>query len=286
MRRAPRLAADLSCQSFADHERILNTNLKCQALFIANLGRKPCALHQIIKSAHTQKSSVRFSAPLKTNPKKLAALVLVAVYFTPLLNPPIYYEAGALSYAYDFLLRVGYPALCLLVLRRWCAVRWSDLGFPPKVWGDYTKGEFLAYAFISTLWCMTTILVSVGLENHTELDTSKGFPLAVLGPAPVAMAFYLNVSAPLVEEIMYRGVLGWMLLSSRSSALRGIAFVALSSLLFAIGHTGHGWFGVLRTAYLGLVLALIYLRLRNIWFGMVGHFLLDYHGFVQMMKYG
>jgi membrane protease YdiL (CAAX protease family) len=86
---------------------------------------------------------------------------------------------------------------------------------------------------------------------------------------------YLALSAALVEEVFYRGVLARLVIGSRDTALKRHLFVAVSAILFGVNHWSQGLPQVVATIYLGVVAAFLYLRLRNLWYVIGGHLVLN-----------
>lgn len=64
---------------------------------------------------------------------------------------------------------------------------------------------------------------------------------------------WVSITAGMCEEILYRG----LLLAVLSAALGLWPAVILSTAIFGLGHAYQGWKGILKTAAMGLVLALL-----------------------------
>src|SRR2546430_181913 len=94
------------------------------------------------------------------------------------------------------------------------------------------------------------------------------------GLARVALSFYLSLTSALVEEIMHKGVWREILASYFKDRNFAMVYAVSSSTLLALGHWGS--VAEVITIFLeGLVLAMIYIRLRTLWPLIVSHFLID-----------
>ena len=81
----------------------------------------------------------------------------------------------------------------------------------------------------------------------------------------------VSVTAGIVEEVIYRGFLFWYLLQFMPLW----AAVAVSAVIFALGHSYQGVSGMLRVFVVGLFAGGLYALSDSIWLVMVGHALLD-----------
>ena len=107
----------------------------------------------------------------------------------------------------------------------------------------------------------------------------QNFRYAQAIPANPWLAFtaitYLAVSAGVVEEIIFRG-LPYLLFSSRlSGASLTASYLLVTSALFASVHWENGSGETFATFFLGLAIAAIYTRVRNLWPFIIGHVFTD-----------
>ncbi len=82
---------------------------------------------------------------------------------------------------------------------------------------------------------------------------------------------FVSMTAGIVEEIIYRGFVIWVL--ALFMPLWAAAIV--SSLAFGVAHAYQGWEGVLKTGALGGLFAVIYLVTGTIWIPVLLHAVLD-----------
>jgi membrane protease YdiL (CAAX protease family) len=101
-----------------------------------------------------------------------------------------------------------------------------------------------------------------------QLDALK---LAPRNTRELFAFFPVAITAGVWEEIFYRGFLMWFF-----APLAGIVgSIAISSVIFGIGHAYQGWKGVLRTTLAGLVFATGYALTGSLWWLMILHAAID-----------
>ena len=110
---------------------------------------------------------------------------------------------------------------------------------------------------------------------------NTGFAALGIGSKPLIVRILMALAAALSEEVVYRRVLFRYLLSLRlpDPAKLVLAF-SVSSLVFGFGHFHAGVEKCVTTSISGLVFAGFYLRRKNIWVVIVGHFLGDGLAFI------
>jgi membrane protease YdiL (CAAX protease family) len=64
-------------------------------------------------------------------------------------------------------------------------------------------------------------------------------------------------------------------IGNSGSSIRRFSFVLMSSTVFALNHWPQGGFKVIATAYLGAIAAVLFLKLRNLWYLIAGHLALN-----------
>ena len=148
------------------------------------------------------------------------------------------------------------------------------LGWPP---GPAGKAGLALIA-------LAALAVAILVANAPRLVTPARYPvlreqmrhIKILPRSTPEMLVFLGVSvtAGVWEELIYRGFLIWFLLPYAGL----IGAVALSSIVFGLGHLYQGWRGVLSTATLGLVFALGFVFSQSLWWVMAAHALVDLYG--------
>src|SRR5262245_28010400 len=171
--------------------------------------------------------------------------------------------AGLLCY--EVAVRVLLPVLCLAALLKVHGVTWLALGFPARPLGDLKYPVFLGFAVLWSLTCLSYFFLDeiVRYAFDTSLDELPD-PISSVGVPSLAAIVYYLLTAPFLEEVFYRGVLGAALLSRRASSR--VLFVAISALLFGAAHaTVGGLPAFISTAYFGALMAIFYVLVPNIW---------------------
>jgi membrane protease YdiL (CAAX protease family) len=92
--------------------------------------------------------------------------------------------------------------------------------------------------------------------------------------------FALSVTAGVVEELLYRGFVLWVL----AQWMPLWAAVVLSSIAFGLAHSYQGRAGVLRTGGIGLLFAVLFVASGSIWLPMLFHALFDVVQGVQLRE--
>ncbi len=127
---------------------------------------------------------------------------------------------------------IGYgPSMvwCWYVRRRWgegrslnigWAFRWSDLGWGPLAW----LGAIGTQIAVATLVLLLDVPLSSNVEGVSELDVDRAYVVATVITAVVA--------APIVEEVVFRGVV----LRGFLSRFGPVIAIALQGVLFGIAH--------------------------------------------------
>ena len=142
------------------------------------------------------------------------------------------YEWPVVSYV-AILVVIGYgPSVwwCRYVSRRWGTGRWrDDLGFRFR-WSDLGWGPLVWFAAVATQVAVAAIVLAADVPTSSntdgvgEVDADRGYVIAVLVSAVVA--------APLVEELVFRGVV----LRGFVGRLGPFVSVVLQGLLFGAAH--------------------------------------------------
>ena len=142
-----------------------------------------------------------------------------------------------------------------------------------------------------SLWgiaCFVINLVLIGGVSYLFLrglvdKANHGFDIQRFNSKPIAIKAFMAFSAALSEEVIYRRVLLRYLLgvSLRLPMHVSLSFaIVMSSLVFGFGHFHAGFEKCLITSVLGVVFAGFYIRKRNIWVVVIGHFLEDAFAFI------
>jgi membrane protease YdiL (CAAX protease family) len=185
----------------------------------------------------------------------------------------------SLFWILDLTQYVFVPLLSFWALWRFAGVRPDAYGLA-RLAGDKTSFSGLI------LWAVVLFVFTVGDGAARFLATfvpivwgGSGFSYSNAIPTnpegALAALAYICFSAAMVEEIVYRG-LPLVYLSSRSapSALNFL-YPVISATAFSIIHWENGSYELVATFVLGLVLAALYARVKNLWPFIFGHTVAD-----------
>jgi hypothetical protein len=214
--------------------------------------------------------------------RQAVALVIVINIVVPFVLLPLKVvwlpHSPGIFWLYVETLNIVLPLLSVLFLWKYFAIPPSSYGltFPPRLSWDVIGQSLLvavtigvAYFFVlrvlwSLLWEQVEIPSVIGY--HATLPSGLWRVPAIAG---------MSLTAGLFESIVFIG-LPWLLFKHRanSTAFRW-AFVCCSSLAFGASHRGNGTLEVIATAVFGLVAALWFVRLRDLWPIVLGHAAVD-----------
>ncbi len=134
---------------------------------------------------------------------------------------------------------LGYgPSLawCWYVRRRWGGGTWAGVGWKFR-WSDLGWGPLAYLAAIGTqiavamMVLLLDIPLSSNVEDVTDLDVDRAYVVATVITAVIA--------APIVEEIVFRGVV----MRGFLSRMKAVFAIALQGVLFGVAHVDpvRGW---------------------------------------------
>ena len=139
---------------------------------------------------------------------------------------------------------------------------------------DVDRNILLGFAlyvpFLFVIGLVTQVLTSLGLSQPSEPGPSY---FHVGGHWQLALAVVLVVVVAVSEELIFRG---YLINRLRTATGNTAAAVALSSVIFALGHGYEGSLGVITVGVMGLIFSLIYLWRQSLVVPIVLHFLQDF----------
>lgn len=151
----------------------------------------------------------------------------------------------------------------------------SDIGWSfQHVWREIGIGIVLfvpTFVFASIL---QPLLARIGLTSPPSSATSFLQPTNL---PQVALALALVLVVALAEETIFRG---YLIQRFRTMTLSTAMAVALSSVIFALGHGYEGGVGLVTVGIIGVIFALVYIWRGSLVAPMTMHFLQDFIGIV------
>ncbi|NIP73337.1 MAG: CPBP family intramembrane metalloprotease [Gammaproteobacteria bacterium] len=136
-------------------------------------------------------------------------------------------------------------------------------------------GVALFVPFYLGAGALETFLRQMGLGGLTEIPPY----LVPRGPAQYGLALLFVGVVAVAEESIFRG---YLILRLRAVTGSTSAAVAVSTVVFALGHGYQGSVGVITVGAMGLVFALVYLWRGSLVAPAVMHFLQDFIGIVLL----
>lgn len=206
----------------------------------------------------------------------IALGLLNGLYLPPLAqaSPILYWLADALQF-------VAVPAASFWFLTVVAGLRPKDYGFGPI---DSSLLEALGLiAFVTILYWLAYEPVRA-IAHEFFWFTEAPIPFADALPAGQPwrwlLVFYSCLTAALVEEPVFRS-LPWLYFSAHSSSPQ-VPYVLWTSSLFAAIHWEQGIPGLIASGTLGVVAAVMYTKILNVWPFIAAHFLVDAWNFPRL----
>ena len=182
---------------------------------------------------------------------------------SPDARTKIYYRAVAFQWALSF----AALAVWLVTRRGFSAL---GLGF------DLTTGWWIGVALTVAVFVLLTVQTVMVLRSSDRMDALREQTRNVSALLPQNdrenRAFStLSITAGVCEELLYRG----FLIAYFASFLDTWVAVVLSSVIFGLGHLYQGGRGILKTGFVGLALAGLFLLTGSLWLPMLVHAVVD-----------
>lgn len=190
-------------------------------------------------------------------------------------------RSGIAFWVYDAFVTVGLPLGCLWYIHSRLGVDSRDYGLK-HYRTAYTTGEFLVGLSLCSVVFLSFLVVH-GIAYRMFPPLPEMFTFHQNVPKQALLGFlvilYFSATAALGEEIFFRGVLRLVMLPVQPRRIHIVMYILGSALLFGLNHWGLGMHKVVATTYLGLIAALLYLKVDNLWFIVCGHFVINVIGF-------
>jgi membrane protease YdiL (CAAX protease family) len=149
----------------------------------------------------------------------------------------------------------------------------ADLGLmAPGGRGFYVSVGLLALACLFLVISWRSVKKLTADEKAAQVET-LGDVVHFLPRTPRdhRAFFVVSITAGIVEEIVYRGFFIWYFVHFMPLW----SAVIVSSIVFGLSHEYQGVGGIIRTALVGLLFAVIYVLSGSIWISIIGHALFD-----------
>ncbi len=186
-------------------------------------------------------------------------------------------------WAVDIAVLIAIPCAAIALACRFAGLRPHHLGLVPLE-QNTTHGSVLTQlSLILIAFVLFTPLTFVFGQllpgSDVSADSASSYFGTVLkGENRLFWILYFSLTAAVAEEVVFRGMLAAALIGRDASDK--VVYVVMSSILFGLAHFARGLDVVLAATVLGACCALIYLRWRNLWYLIFGHFV------AGLMSYG
>ena len=210
---------------------------------------------------------------------KYSYIILFLVGIFPFLingyiNSLIFNNA-LLYWSFEILSWIVIPTIIFYFAVSKNGLRFSELGLHTKVFGRQSIGLLVAACVLVSFidyWAYKNLF-----DYFSSIFTNKAFfsyesIIPSDGTMKIIIAIYFGLSAGIVEELYFRGLLYKI---SHFFASPNLLYLALSPFLFSIIHWEGGLANVSATFVIGLIMALLFLWLRNLIPLIVGHCMTD-----------
>jgi membrane protease YdiL (CAAX protease family) len=175
-------------------------------------------------------------------------------------------EAIGLVWALDVIFYTLVPVTTMVILwkKGWLDCLKTGFARPRRLWLTIPGAALLALA--------THIVFTQGLDPWLIplgcCRLCRGYPLPAGALAAMLVTIYAPLSAGLLEEVIFRGILTDLL---KKYTTNPVAIVVVNAALFAAIHWCGGTGKLAATFMIGLIPAAIYLRTGNLWLPMLWH---------------
>jgi membrane protease YdiL (CAAX protease family) len=185
----------------------------------------------------------------------------------------------------------------LLLIRQAVSHFWPTLNFTAALWKEsliwasaivllilVRRGERLPFSSMglgrstwwkSILWGLVIAVVCAvvggALAHFTHYGGGRG--AAAFEKLPLWLITLIVIRAGVVEELFYRG---YAIERLEALGLNHYWAAAIPAVIFGLGHWTGGWENIVIALVLGAVLAVFYLRRRDLVANMIGHFMVDF----------
>ena len=183
---------------------------------------------------------------------------------------------NALFYwGFEMLTWIVIPSIILLLVIRTEGLGFSDFGYHGAIRGRRNIGLLIFVCAVFSPLCYGVDFYSY--EYFSALFPGQGFfqyksIVPESGILYFAVTIYLGLSAGLVEEFLFRGLLYRAFSGFRHSLA---LFLVILPILFSLVHWENGLAKLASTYIVGIFMAIAYLGLRNLWPLVAGHIFTD-----------
>ena len=206
---------------------------------------------------------------------------IVLAMLNGLYNPWLFEASVSLFWLVDFIHYWAIPLAALYFLYRHAGLTPRDYGLARAnryypAWEMLGAGIFVAALLVA----VSTVSWHLGTLLFGWSDYAFSFGMVVPeGGLRVLVVLYLAITAGFVEEVMYRGLMWTALSRLPYRRLAKFIYIVPGSMIFALVHWEQGVAGIFSAFAFGVVAAMLYLSLKNLWPMIAAHTLVDVYYF-------
>lgn len=163
----------------------------------------------------------------------------------------------------------------------------SDLGLTVVLKKNYNKAKnlllFLLLIFFTSILLFYSfkyieqLFKEIFTTNYLEIDFKYSYTIPQKGAKRIIIALYYALTAAFIEEFYYRALF-WKLVKNLKRNV--IIYIFLSSFIFASVHWEGGIINIFTTFFYGIICSIIFVKTKNLWPLIIGHFVTDYFLFI------
>jgi membrane protease YdiL (CAAX protease family) len=170
------------------------------------------------------------------------------------------------------------PILVWLFVLRPAWIKPKDFGLRLPILGDRPFESVVLFLLVSVLlWFTYGTVRDISYYIFWPYAGTFGYEDAIPKSFPwnILVVTYYALTAAFVEEVVFRG-LPWAYFSiAVPQPRRKFWYVTVTSILFAATHSEQGPHGMIAALSFGIVAAMLYTHLKDLWPLVFGHFFVD-----------
>ena len=225
---------------------------------------------------------MRIINPLVTKKYSLVCAFLLGIFpfmINGWINANIYQNVP-IYWAFELFCWIFLPVVIFSYLFKYQDIKWADLGLHDKINGLKNQ-ELLALLCLLLFFIDYPIYkLSLGFANSL-IQSQAVFSYQLIQPRVILLkilsVIYFAMTAGIVEELYYRGLLHKIAQSFRRSKM---LYLIASPALFALSHWEQGAQNIVATGMFGFLSCLFYLKFKNLWPLIIGHIATDFFWFL------
>jgi membrane protease YdiL (CAAX protease family) len=205
------------------------------------------------------------------------AVVLMPFLVDGFIRRELYATSPGLYWAFDALKFVAMPGVAAILLARRFGISPRDYGIrgvaASESWGHFISLTAFLALVLALVYYAALYVACLIFRPEVAPSFYQGINPQGLLRLPVIL--YLSVTAAVVEEVIYRGLPLWYLERRFNDLSLHTPYAIGTAILFGLIHWENGVHEIVATFAFGVLAAVLYLRLRDLWPLIGAHFVID-----------